>query len=101
MEIKLKNNVIFISYNDEVKMKEKIMDFIFDSKTDKILYKGNPNNINYKLLKKILPLEQIMFDESQNSINKFVEITNEKDVREIYSDLVENIDCDYCLIYKK
>ena len=99
MEIKLKDNVVFIGYNDEVKMKEKIMDFIMDAKTSKILYKGNPININYKLLKKILPLDQIKFDSSINSINKFVEIEN-KDIREVYSELLESVDCKYCLIHK-
>jgi len=99
MEIKLKDNVVFIGYNNEVKMKEKIMEFIFSSKTSKILYKGIPKNINYKLLKKILPLDQIKFDSSVNSINKFVEIEN-KDIREVYNDLLENLNCDYCLIHK-
>jgi hypothetical protein len=80
-------------------MKEKIMDFIMESKTSKILFKGNPKIINYKLLKKILPLEQIKFDSSINSINKFVEIEN-KDIREVYSELLENVDCEYCLIHK-
>jgi len=99
MEIKLKDNVIFIGYNDEVEMKEKIMKFILNSKTNKILYKGNPEKINYKLLKKILPLEQIKFDSSINSINKFVEIEN-KDIREVYSELLNNVECEYCLIHK-
>jgi len=99
MEIKLKDNVIFICYTNERKMKEKIMDFIMNSKTNKILYKGDPKNINYKLLKKILPLEQIKFDSSINSINKFVEIEN-KNIKEIYSDLLKNINCEYCLIHK-
>jgi hypothetical protein len=100
MKIKLKNNVLFIGYEDEIEMKETILDFIMDSKTDKILFKGNPKNINYKLLKKILPLDQVKFDPSVNSINKFVEIVDNKDVREIYSELIESVDCEYCLIHK-
>jgi len=99
MEIKLKNNVLFIGYNNQKDMKEKIMDFILNAKTDKILYKGDPSLINYKLLKKILPLDQIKFDDSENSINKFVVIEN-KDIREVYADLIENVDCEYCLIHK-
>jgi len=100
MEIRLKDNVLFIGYDNHVDLKEKIMDFIMDSKTDKILYKGDPSLINYKLLKKILPLDQIMFDESKNSINKFVVIEDGKDIRDVYSDLIENVDCEYCLIHK-
>ena len=82
-----------------IEMKEKIMTFIMDAKTDKILFKGNPETINYKLLKKILPIDQIKFDKSVNSINKFVEI-EDKDIREIYSDLIKSVDCEFCLIHK-
>ena len=99
MEIKLKNNVVFIGYNDRNEMRERIMSFIMDAKTHKILFKGEPKDINYKLLKKILPLEQIKFDESENSINKFVVIEN-KDIREVYADLIESVDCEFCLIHK-
>jgi tRNA uridine 5-carbamoylmethylation protein Kti12 len=99
MDIKLKNNIIFSTYEDDKLLKERILDFIKDSKTDKILYKGAPADINYKLLKKILPLDQIKFDQSINSINKFVEIKSEN-VREIYFEFLNEIDCEYCLIYK-
>ena len=99
MDIKLKENVVFTGYNDEKLLKEKILQFIFEAKTDKILYKGNPININYKLLKKILPLDKIKFDKSVNSINKFVEIECE-DIREVYNQLIETVNCEYCLIYK-
>jgi len=99
MEIRLKDNVVFTSYHDEKLLKEKILEFIFESKADKILYKGNPIDINYKLLKKILPLDQIKFDKSINSINKFIEIESE-DIREVYFDFLSKVDCKYCLIYK-
>jgi len=99
MEIKLKDNVIFIGYDNNIELKEKILSFIMNSKTDKILYKGEPSLINYKLLKKILPLEQIKFDDSENSINKFV-VIEDKDIREVYSDLITNINCEFCLIHK-
>ena len=100
MEIKLKNNVLYVGYDDEIEMKERIIDFIMESNTDKILFKGNPSNIKYKLLKKILPLDQIKFDSSINSINKFVLIEEDRDIREVYNDLVESVDCEYCLIHK-
>lgn len=100
MEIKLKDNVVFTPYHNSKLLKEKILEFIFEAKTDKILYKGNPEDINYKLLKKILPLDQIKFDKSINSINKFVEIEEDFNIREVYSDFLEKIDCKYCLIYK-
>jgi hypothetical protein len=100
MEIKLKDNVVFEPYDDIKLLKEKILEFIFETKTDKILYKGNPSDINYKLLKKILPLDQIRFDKSINSINKFVEIEGD-DIRDVYQVFLNKIKCHYCLIYKK
>jgi len=98
MNVRLKENVVFTPYNDNVQLKEKILEFILESRTDKILYKGNPSDINYKLLKKILPLDDIKFDKSANSINKFVEIGD--NIRDVYNDFLDKIDCEYCLIYK-
>lgn len=99
MEIKLKDNVYFVGYNDHDKMKERILEFILETKANKILYKGVPDLINYKLLKKILPLNQIKIDLSNNSINKFVEI-EDKEIREVYKELIESVNCKYCLIHK-
>lgn len=99
MEITLKDNVIFYSFNNETDLKRMIIKFINEAKMDKILYKGNPTQINYKLLKKILPLDKIKHSQSKNSINNFVEI-EEKNIREVYSDFLEKINTNYCLIYK-
>lgn len=101
MEILFKENVVFNIFNDETELKEKILDFIFDSKTDKILYKGNPTEINYKLLKKILPLEKLKFEKDADSINNFVDINEEKNVREVYFEFLDKVECPYCLIYKR
>jgi hypothetical protein len=100
MEIMLKNNIVFIGYNDSKLLKEKILEFIFEAKTEKILYKGIPSDVNYKLLKKILPTDQIQPDFNHNSIFKFVDITPKKGIRDIYQDLLDKIKCEYCLIYK-
>ena len=100
MEIKLKDNVVFTPYHDFKLLKEKILEFIFEARTDKILYKGNPADINYKLLKKILPLEQIKYDKSINSINKFIEIDSDDDIRDVYQVFLKKVNCEYCLIYK-
>ena len=99
MEIILKENVIFKPYNCKIQLKEKILDFIMESKTDKILFKGNPTEINYKLLKKILPLEQIYQDNRTNSMSKFIDNRCDN-IREVYSEFLSKIQCDYCLIYK-
>ena len=55
MEINLRDNIIFCKYTNYTDMKKTILKFILDCKADKILYRGNPINVNYKLLKKVLP----------------------------------------------
>lgn len=101
MQILFKENVVFDIVENENELKEKILNFILDSKTNKILFKGVPSEINYKLLKKILPLDQIIFDKNSNSIDKFIDINKDKGVREIYNEFLDKVDCNYCLIYKK
>lgn len=104
MEILFKENIIFDTMNNETELKEKVLDFIFNAKTDKILFKGKPENINYKLLKKILPLDKIKYDKNSNSINKFIDVSDvciKTNVREVYKDFLEKVNCDYCIIYKK
>lgn len=56
MEIVLKENIVFKTYEKRIQLNEEIIDFILADKIDRVLYKGDPNEINYKLLKKILPL---------------------------------------------
>ena len=100
MEILFKENVIFDTFSNESDLRNKILSFIYDSKTSKILYKGDPNLIEYKLLKKIIPIENIKYNHSKTNINNFVEINNEKNVREIYEDFLSKINTKLCLIYK-
>ena len=100
MDIILKDNVKFISVENKTKLRTLILNFISESKTDKILYKGDPKFIDYKLLKKILPLEQIKFNEDEKSLNKFVDISTEDDIRVVYNELLDKIDCDFCVIHK-
>ena len=88
MEINLKDNIYFKPYNKKVKLNEDIVEFILSDKIDRVLYKGEPKDINYKLLKKILPL---------------VESNVEPDiVRKKYQNILELCDnSPYCLIYRK
>jgi len=98
MEVILKENIVFNSFSEESELRETILKFIWDSKSDKILYKGDPSLINYKLLKKILPLEKVKHSQNKNSINQFVEIG--ENVREVYKNFLDIVGSSYCLIYK-
>jgi hypothetical protein len=92
-EINLKDNIVFNSFDDPSKMKIKILDFIKNSKTDKILYKGDPLEINYKLLKKVLP-------EKENNIIKELNL-DEENLRIAFEKFINKIKSKHCLIYKK
>lgn len=89
MKIELKQNVIYESFNSKKELVEKILNMITECKTDKIIYKGDPNNINYKIMKKVL------FKDYSKRIEP-------DKVRNIYNDIVEKTNNrEFCLIYKK
>ena len=88
MEINLKDNIYFKTFDKKIKLNEDIVDFILSDRIDKVLYKGVPGDINYKLLKKIIPL---------NDKNTQPEI-----VRKKYQNILELCDnSPYCIIYRK
>jgi len=88
VEINLKDNIYFKSYERKVKLNEDIVEFILSDNIDRVLYKGEPNLINYKLLKKIIPT---------NITNPEPEL-----VRRKYQNVLELCDnLPYCIIYKK
>ena len=88
MEINLKDNIYFKPYIKKVKLNEDIVDFILSNKIDKVLFKGDPNDINYKLLKKILPLNE-KYSEPELVRKKY----------QVVLELCDN--SPYCIIYRK
>jgi len=101
MEILLKENVVFDSIQNETELMEKVIDFISRSKTSKILFKGNPSNVNYKLMKKIIPSMNTETCTDKPNIYKYISVPHDSSLRDIYSDFVNKIGCNYCLIYKR
>jgi hypothetical protein len=88
MEINLKDNIFFKPYDKKVKLNEDIVDFILSDKIDKVLFKGEPNDINYKLLKKVIPLAE--------------KNTDPEIVRKKYQNILELCDnSPFCIIYRK
>lgn len=88
MEINLKDNIFYKSYKKKIDLNEEIINFIFSDKIDKVLYKGDPKDINYKLLKKVIPMNESRVEPEQ--------------VREKYSKIIDITDNDpYCIIYKR
>ena len=88
MEINIKDNIYFKTYNKKISLNEDIVNFILSNKIDKVLFKGEPNDINYKLLKKIIPL-------SEKNVEPEI-------VRKKYQNILELCDnSPFCMIYRK
>lgn len=94
MEYKMKDNIIFANYDSFTEMKRVIINFIMREDSEKILFKGDPKEINYKLLKKILP------NKNNHGISE-LNVEESKNIRDIYNNFVNRICCKNCLIYKK
>ena len=88
MEINLKDNIYFKPYDRKIQLNEDIVNFILSDKIDKVLFKGTPSDINYKLLKKIIP-----------HTDKYIDPDI---IREKYQKIIEICDnTPYCIIYRK
>jgi len=88
VEINLKENIYLKTYDNKIQLNEEIVDFILSDKINTVLFKGDPTQINYKLIKKVLPL---------NKISNTPEI-----VREKYQNILDYCDKpNICMIYKK
>lgn len=86
LEINLKEKIIYESFKSHIDLGNKIMDFITEDRKDKIIYKGDPYGIDYKLMKKVI----------DNNIAK------DGDVRNAFRKIIkETMNDPYCLIYKK
>lgn len=89
MKLELKSNVYYETFNTKEKLQEKILSMIMISNTDKILYKGNPTEIDYKMMKKVL---------LQNYTQKY----DPEIIKKKYKDIINSSsDRKYCLIYKE
>lgn len=89
MKIELKENVIYESFDDRNEMMQKIFNMILESKTDKIIYKGIPTDINYKMMKKVL-------------LKDYTKKIEPDKVRDMFSDVVKSTNNrNFCIIYKE
>lgn len=92
MEIKMNSNIYFKSFKTQKELKTLILTMIMESKIDKVLYKGEPNELNYKLLKKIM-----LAKTSKNKTN-----VNPDEIKTVYNNIINEVKNEpYCVIYKK
>lgn len=88
LELDLKDKIVYKSFKSQKALNEKILDMIFESKTDKILFKGDPYDINYKMMKKFISLEN--------------PLVNNGDIRGAFRKVLQLSKNDpYCIVYKK
>lgn len=89
MKVLIKDNVVYESFDNKKDMMEKILQMIINCNTDKILYKGDPKEINYKLMKKV-----ILKDYSQK--------IEPETVKTMYDEVIKTDQKrDFCIIYKE
>ena len=89
MKVSLKSKIVYETFTTKKELQDKILSMILKSKTDKILYKGDPCDIDYKLMKKVLIedyTQKIDPDIVKSKYNSIIESTEERD---------------FCLIYKE
>lgn len=88
MKIELKKKVVYEAFDTKIKLQERILSMILKSNTNKILYKGDPSDIDYKLMKKVL-------------LDDYTQKIDPEIVKERYISIVESTDNrEFCLIYK-
>lgn len=92
MEINVQKNIYYQPFNSRKELKEKILEFILNSNLDKVIYKGDVMDMNYKLMKKIIA-------KSEEIRNKNID---PEDVKKKYKKIIDmSGDQPFCLIYKK
>jgi hypothetical protein len=88
VELNLKEKVTYKSFKTQKELNETILNMIFNSKTDKIIFKGDPYDINYKMMKKIISSDNPLVIEGdiRGAFRKIIQLSNNEP---------------YCMIYKK
>lgn len=88
VKLNLKEKIAYRSFENQDKLNEFMIEYIFNSKTDKIIFKGDPWEINLKLLKKIMDKENPLIENGdiRGAFRKLIVTTNNEP---------------YCVIYKE
>ena len=88
VELDLKEKVTYKSFKSQRELNEEILNMIFESRTDKIIFKGDPYDINYKMMKKIISEENplVVNGNIREAFRKVIILSNNEP---------------YCMIFKK
>jgi len=88
VELHIREKIVYESFKKQTQLSEKILQFIENNKVDRIVFKGDPYDLNYKMLKKILSEDcPLVFNgDYRGAFRKILKMTN-------YDP--------FCIIYKK
>jgi hypothetical protein len=88
VKLNLKEKIAYRSFDTQDKLNEFIVEYIFNDKKDKIIFKGDPWEINLKLLKKIIDKENPLVEHG--------------DIRSAFRKIIQlTMNDPYCVIYKE
>ena len=78
VELHIREKIVYESFKTQKQLSEKILLFIENNKVDRIIFKGDPYELNYKMLKKILsedcPL--VIHGDYRGALRKILKMTN-------------------------
>ena len=88
VKLNLKEKIAYRSFESQESLNKFILNYIFDSNADKILFKGDPWEINLKLLKKLIDKENPIVEKGdvRGAFRKIIQLTKNEP---------------YCAIYKE
>lgn len=88
VKLNLKEKIAYRSFENQDELNQFIIDYVFNSKTDKIIFKGDPWEINLKLLKKLIDKENPLIENG--------------DVRGAFRKIIQTTKNEpFCVIYKE
>ena len=88
VKLNLKERIAYKSFENQEELNHFILDYIFNSKTDKIIFKGDPWDLNLKELKKLIDKESPLVENGdvRGAFRKIIQLTHNEP---------------YCVIYKE
>lgn len=88
VKLNLKEKIAYRSFDNQDKLNEFIFEYIFNAKADKIIFKGDPWEINLKLLKKLIDKENPLVDNGdiRGAFRKIIQATHNDPLCVIYKE---------------
>lgn len=91
VELNIREKIVYESFKTQKELSETILNFIFNNRVDKILFKGDPYDLNIKMIKKILTDDcPLVFNgDFRGAFRKILKMTNYDPLCVIYKKSIE------------